>query len=96
MTKLILIVLACVVLVGCEMPNDQIIAECKKCREAGLTPVTVHNGFTEKVVGVQCMPKVPDPAQAERMRKLEESNKKLEERVDAVEKHLQHQGARFK
>ena len=74
MKNFILIALACVVLVGCGWPDAEM--------EKSLRISTPKNQALDVRI-------VSDPAQAERMRKLEE-------RVEAVERHLQRQGARFK
>ena len=89
MKKLWLILAVCTVIIACEMPNDQIIAECKKCQKAGLNAVTLHNGFTEKIIGIQCMPSTTNnPTEAQ--------YKALEARVDNLESWAQKRGAKFK
>jgi len=37
------------------MPNDEIIAETKKCEEAGMQAVPLFSGFT--LTRIQCRPK---------------------------------------
>jgi hypothetical protein len=46
-------------LVGCmeQMSNDQIIAECKKCEEAGLEARSLRYGGDSFIIGIQCIPK---------------------------------------
>jgi len=44
---------------GCysAMNNDEVIAECKKCEEAGMKAVVVHLNFDSyPIIGVRCLP----------------------------------------
>lgn len=44
-------------LIGCSgLTNDQIIAETRKCREAGMGVATVTNLFTYETEKVICVP----------------------------------------
>lgn len=42
------------------LTNEQIIAETKKCEDAGLDATTIYNGFNYKVWEVICKPKQND------------------------------------
>lgn len=54
-------IFAILFLSGCHtnksMTNDEIIAECKKCNDAGLTPYYVRNAATYDIVKITCYPK---------------------------------------
>lgn len=55
------IIILTLILTSCdqakEMTNDQIIAETKKCRDAGFTPQVGFNGWNGRVLFVQCLPR---------------------------------------
>lgn len=60
-TKLLLtlVVVAVWWVCGCTHPltNEQIIAECNKCKAAGLTPHVLANGLSDdRVFAVECRP----------------------------------------
>jgi len=58
-TRLLLAVLVCSLLCACDKPmtNDEIIAEKKKCDDAGMTPQIIYSGWTYEVMHLQCMVK---------------------------------------
>ena len=51
-----ILLLLFLMLSGCAMSNDDIIAETKKCEDAGMIAVPHYNGFTERIVVIQCAP----------------------------------------
>lgn len=55
MTKKIAI-LACLLLAGCSITNDEIISETKKCTDAGMEPKAVINGWTYEITKIVCYP----------------------------------------
>lgn len=56
MKKLIIILIAGIVLTGCSMTNDEIIAEAKKCEDAGLISGVASNLYTGSIIRVTCIP----------------------------------------
>jgi len=59
--KLSILLLMLVTLFACNNPmtNDNIIAECKKCEEAGMEAHAVHGPTWsgDRIVEIQCWPK---------------------------------------
>jgi hypothetical protein len=55
--KRAILILAILALVGCSgLTNDQIIAETRKCREAGMGVAVVMNLFTYETEKIICTP----------------------------------------
>lgn len=55
--KPLIIIIAVVLLGGCSMTNEEVIAECKKCEDAGMEAALVYNMWTYSTVRVDCHPK---------------------------------------
>ena len=54
---LLIFFLGCDVFYPKPMTNDEIIDECKKCKEAGMYAEVVHNSFNyDDVIAVHCLP----------------------------------------
>ena len=55
----VLVIFIFLLFLGCDpkpMTNDKIIAECKKCKDAGMYAEVVHNSWTYDVIAVHCLP----------------------------------------
>jgi hypothetical protein len=57
MKKLLLLIPLIFLLSGCGMNNDEIIAETKKCINAGLKVEIIYNGFTYDIDKINCIEK---------------------------------------
>ena len=58
MKKFIFLFLFTGILYGCHVAtNDEIIAETKKCTDAGFSAQLKINGMSGEIVGIQCIPK---------------------------------------
>jgi hypothetical protein len=55
--KKMLGICALLLLAGCDMSNDQVIAETKKCEAAGMRAMPAVRLFTGRIAEVQCWPK---------------------------------------
>lgn len=61
MNRRILFLTAVLGLAGCDQPmtNDQIIAETKKCEDAGLDVSVGVDGWNWNITHITCVPKIP-------------------------------------
>lgn len=62
MKKLILIPLI-FLLAGCGLTNEEIIAETKKCKDAGMEAERIFNGITYDITKIQCGEKTRSSAE---------------------------------
>jgi hypothetical protein len=51
------VLLVALLLAGCDLSNDQVIAETKKCEAAGMRAMPAVRLFSGRIAEIQCWPK---------------------------------------